>query len=152
MITVNQTVSAVRAIASEFARRIFKPVAIIFGVVAVVVLGLVVWLCTVSLWWLLLAIPVAAAILIAVVLLVISGIVIRIIAPRQTKVQRTKVVSLVDKIQRLSEVTQTPKALLLARAVRDIVAPTKEGFVRSIVADTSSLKTDFNDVIQSFSE
>jgi len=151
-VAIKHTVSAVRAIASEFARRIFKPVALIVIIGAIVLTSLVIWLCTMSLWWLFLAVPVFIITLIAIVLLVIAAAVIRFVSPKQTKAQRVKVAVLVDKIQRVSDVTQTPKVLLLARAVRDVIAPTKEGLVQSLIADTSSLKPEFIDTVRSFSE
>ena len=152
MVVIKQSLSAVRAIASEFARRIFKPVALIAGIGGIVLLGLVIWLCTMSAWWLFLAVPVILALIILAVLLSVAGVIIHIVSPEQTKTQRVKVGTFVDKIQRLSEITQTPKVVLLTRAVRDVVSPRSDGFVRSVVADTSSLKNEFTELVQSFSE
>lgn len=147
---MQSTVRVVRAIATLFARRIYLPVAIFVGVASVVLVGLMVWLIILDpLWWIL-AVPVFLLVIVCMVVTALVGVILQLLAPTQTKTQKVQVAAFVDKIQRLSEVTVTPKFVLLFRTVRDVVAPSKDGFVQSVVHDTSSLNRDFQDLRKSF--
>jgi len=148
---MNSSLLAIRAIAAEFAHRIFVPVVITIGIISVVLIVVMVWLLTISAWWLLLAIPLFVVIFVGGLVLAIVGIGIRFVNPGTTKAQKKTVSSFVDKIQRLSDVTQTPKIILLFRAIRDVARPSKGGFVQSVITDSTSLQKDFRDVIDSFS-
>jgi hypothetical protein len=147
---MNETILAVRAVASEFGRRIYKPVAIGYGIVASVIVGILIWLLTMSAWWLLLAVPLFIITIAATILMIIAGIIIKSVSPTQTKQQRADVSGFVDGLQRLSEVTQTPKFILLFRIVKDVVMPTQKSFIQSVMADSVSVKADFQSLIRSF--
>ena len=149
---MKHSVVVIRAIGTEFAKRMYLPVAIIIACVDVVLLGLMVWLLTVSAWWLLLAIPVFILVVVSIVLLVIAQLIIRTIAPVQTTHQKQDVKAFVDKLQSLSEIIQTPKPILLFRIVRDVVAPKQGGFIQSTSSDTLSLKKDFQALQRSFDQ
>lgn len=146
------TVKAVRAIATLFARRIFLPVAITAGVIAVILIVAMVWLITIDLWWLLLAIPVFLLILAALIVGTIVWVIIQLVTPKQTKTQRVHVASFVDKMQRVSEIVATPKFILLFRTIKDIVVPSKAAFVKDVATDTLSLKKDFQALQDLFRE
>ena len=148
---MNASLLAIRAIATELAYRVFKPLVIIVAIASVILIALMVWLITMSAWWLLLAVPVFIGIAVVSLLLLFSGIIIRIVSPRPTSEQKKKVAAFVDKIQRLSEVTQTPKVFLLFRAIQDVMVPSRNGFVQSMITDTTSLGGDFKDLLATFS-
>ena len=147
---MNETILTVRAVASEFARRLYRPVAIGFSVSAVVVIAILIWLLTMSAWWLLLALPLFILFIATSILIIISGIIIRSVSPPQTKHQRTSVSLFVDQLQRISEVTQTPKFILLFRAVKDVIVPAKTSFIQSVITDSVSVKADFQSLVRSF--
>jgi len=151
-IDVKQSFSAVRAIGSEFARRTYWPVAIIVGVSDAILLVVMVWLVSLSAWWLLLAIPVFILVVISVGLLVVARLVIGIVTPQQTSHQKQDVARFVDKLQTLSDIAQTPKPILLFRIVRDVIAPRRNGFIQSASSDTLSLKKDFIDLQRTFNQ
>lgn len=142
---------AIRSIAAEFAFRIYWPVLIVLVIVAVLIIGLVIWLLMMSAWWWLLAVPVFLLILVGALVFFISFVILKLITPAQNKQQRELVKKFVDKIQRLSEITQTPKIVLLFRAIRDAVAPKKHGFVQSVIGDASSLSKDYKEIVEAFS-
>lgn len=146
------SVLAVRSIASEFAFRIYWPVLIILAVIAAVLVGLMVWLIVMSTWWLLLAIPVFIIILAGAVALFVGFVVLKVIAPDQTKQQKKLVKGFVDRIQRLSEITQTPKFILLFRAIRDAISPGRGGLIESVISDTASLTKDYKEIVAAFSD
>jgi len=149
---MKHSVIVIRAIGTEFAKRMYLPAAIIIGCVDIVALGLIVWLLTLSAWWLLLAVPVFVLVVVSIVLLVIAQLIIRTISPQQTPHQKKDVKLFVDKLQSLSEIVQTPKPILLFRIVRDIVAPKQGGFIQSTSNDTLSLKKDFQALQRSFDQ
>ena len=148
---MNPSISVVRAIAAELGYRVFKPLVIVAAVVSIILIAVMVWLITISAWWLLLALPVFIAIIVATLLFVFAGITLRLVSPRPSIDQKKKVSAFVDKVQHLSEVTQTPKAILLFRAVQDVMVPNGNGFIKTIVADTTSLGSDFKELQMSFS-
>ena len=147
---MNKSLLVVRAIAVEFAKRIYTPIAIIFYVAVVIVIGLLAWLTTVSAWWWIFLGLVIVGTIIGAVVLIVVGLVLRFVKPDTTKTQNIKVRAFVDKLQRLSEITQTPKILLLFRAIKDIASPSKHGFIQSVATDTTSLKKDFQELLNSF--
>ena len=147
---MNPYLQTVRAIAREFLFRIYKPIVITVAIVSAIVLGFSIWLTSFSAWWVILVAIVALLVILAAIVLVIGWLVLKFIAPLQSKDQKRQVSSFVDKIQRLAEVTATPKFVLLFRLVKDIIEPSKEGFVASIGNDAISLKRDFNALRDTF--
>lgn len=143
---MQSTVRVVRAIAALFAWRIYLPITIFIGIMAFVLVVVMVWLVMIDpLWWFV-AVPTFLLLFVALTVVTVAGIIIRLIAPNQTKTQKAKVGEFVDKIQRLSEVTVTPKFVLLFRTLKDVVAPSKQGFIEGVVGDTASLKKDFQEL------
>ncbi len=147
---MNPTITVIRCIGAEFARRLYYPVTIISTVVCGLLVTGVILLATLSQWWLLLLIPVVILICVIFGVLFITWLIIRTVRPVQTKIQRLAVKAFVDKLQRVSDAVQTPKFILLYRIVRDIAAPRKDGFIGSMADDTVSLKRDFRELQQLF--
>jgi hypothetical protein len=147
---MNSSITVIRAVAGEIAHRVYVPILIIVIVLTAILIGLVLWLSTISLWWLLLLIPVLIAVVIAGTILTVTRIILATLTPSQTKKQRKEVKKFTDKILAVSELTQTPKFILLFRVVRDALAPKKAGYVESLVSETVSLRQDFNDLRRSF--
>ncbi len=147
---MSPTITVIRCIGTEFARRLLYPIAIVASILLTVMVVGVLLLGTLSTWWLLLLIPVVMVLCIVAAVLTILWLVIRTVSPAQTKVQRRAVKTYVDKLQRLSDAVNTPKVILLFRIVRDVAAPRKDGFIGSITDDTASLKRDFQQLQKLF--
>lgn len=147
---MSPTITVIRCIGTEFARRLLYPIAIAASILLTVMVVGVLLLGTLSNWWLLLLIPVVMVLCIVAAVLTILWLVIRTVSPAQTKVQRRAVKTYVDKLQRLSDAVNTPKVILLFRIVRDVAAPRKDGFIGSITDDTASLKRDFQQLQKLF--
>jgi len=141
---------AIRSIASEFARRLYAPVAVSSAIVAALVLALAIWLVTINEWWLILLILVCGMTFFAFVALGVALIVIKKVTPQQSKIQKKQTKAFVDKLLRVAEVTSTPKFILLFQVMKDIVKPSHEGFISSVSNDTVSLKRDFIALKDSF--
>ena len=137
------TLLAIRSIGAEFANRVYRIVALIVLIMSAATTGLVIWLTTLSQWWWLLFALLVIALSVAFGLLFIVWRIIRSVTPHQTREQKKLVKAFVDKLQRLSEATQTSKFTLLFQIVRDITTPREDGFIASLSSDTVSLKRDF---------
>lgn len=146
------SVLAARAVAAEFAYRVFMPLLVVVALISLILIALMVVLIILSEWWLLLAVPVFILILLVALVMGLAGIVIYAVSPRPTKVQKKQVASFVDKLQRVSEVTHTPKFVLLFRAIKDIATPTKNGYIGTIVSDTASLHGEYKRLLAVFSD
>jgi hypothetical protein len=143
---MNPTITAIRCIGTEFARRLLYPITIAVGsVLSLLVIGALL-LGNLNPWWLLLLIPVVMLLCIVTAVLMIVWLTIRTVTPVQSKAQQRAVKAYVDKLQRISDAAQTPKVILLFRIVRDVAAPRKDGFISSIADDTTSLKRDFREL------
>lgn len=147
---MNPTITAIRCIGTEFARRLLLPITIVAGIVLTLLVIGVILLGTLSSWWLLLLIPVVMLLCIVAAVVTIMWLTVRLVTPPQTKTQRRAVKTYVDKLQRVSDAAQTPKVILLFRIVRDVAAPRKDGFISSITDDTASLKRNFRELQQLF--
>lgn len=141
---------AIRSIAAEFAFRIYLSVTIFLAIGSLLVVGLMIWLITLSLWWLLLAIPAFLMIIVASAALFIGYLILKMIKPTQNKKQTKLVKDFVDKIQHLSEITQTPKIVLLFRVIRDTLTAKKSSYIQSVIDDTASLRNDYVEIIAAF--
>jgi hypothetical protein len=143
---------AVRSIGVTFASRLYKPVVIVYCIVAVILLGLAIWLATTDTLWLILLVFVVFILFIVGGLLVAGLFIIKRVAPIQTKAQKLQSKQLADKLMRLAEVTGTPKIILLFNVVKDVVAPSDKGYIISLSNDTTSIKRDFIALRDSFDQ
>ncbi len=141
---------ATRSIAAEFFMRIFIPVLIITIVICIGLLGFSVRLTELSAWWWILFAVLLLWTLIATVVLVILGAIIRRVTPKRTKEQTAQTKALVDKLQRLAEVTSTPRFVLLYRIVKDSLRPSERSYLVSLTNEAGSLRADFDALKQSF--
>lgn len=147
---MSPTITVIRCIGTEFARRLLYPIVIIASILLTLLVVGIILLGTLSTWWLLLLIPAVMLFCIVAAVLTIFWLTIRLVRPAQTKTQHRAVKTFVDKLQRLSDTAQTPKIILLFRIVRDVAAPRKDGFIGSLADDTASLKRDFRELQQLF--
>jgi hypothetical protein len=143
---MNPTITVIRCIGTEFARRLLCPITIAASIVLGLLVVGVLLLGTLNSWWLLLLIPVVMLLCIVTAVLTIVWLTIRTVTPVQSKTQRRAVKAYVDKLQRISDAAQTPKIILLFRIVRDVAAPRNDGFISSITDDTASLKRGFQEL------
>jgi hypothetical protein len=141
---------AVRAIASEFTHRIYLPVLITFVIVSVIAILASVWLVSLSAWWWLLAIPVFALVCIGTALLILARLIIKMVAPVTTELQRRSISTFVDHLQEMAEITQTPKVILLYKVMKDAVSPRKTAYIESVISGATAVKTEYLAISESF--
>lgn len=144
------TLLAIRAVAVDFIMRLYGPVTITAVVVAAALLGISGWLTTLSSWWWILFGVIALFAFVIGALLLVMWFVIKKVAPKRTKAQKAQARALVDKMQRLTEVAALPKFFLWFQIARDIISPSREGFIASVSNDTTSLHHDFMALRDSF--
>lgn len=140
----------IRSIASEFFYRLYFPVLITFAIIFAILFTLTIWLITISGWWWILFAVVFLWFIIAVVLFVAAGLIIKQLTPFRTKEQKQQTKAIVDKMQRAAEVTSTPKFIILFRIVQDSLRPNERGYLSSLADETMSLRKDFADLKRSF--
>lgn len=147
---IRPSLLATRSIAAEFAQRIYLSVVVTFSVTAVVLLAVSIFLVTISTWWVILLSLLSIGIVVATASLGIAGLIIKRLAPAQSKSQQQLTKSLVDKLLRVAEVSGTPKFILLFRVIKDVLAPSDRAYVVGLSNDTMSLKRDFVALKDSF--
>lgn len=141
---------AVRSISAEFGRRLYLPVVITTVIIWGVLVGITIWLVTLSAWWWLLLVPlIVVGVIGAIVALVIAGL-LRFLRPAQSADQRVAVRAFVDALQEAAETLQTPRIFLLFRVVKDAVFPGQQGFLKQVTSNIGSLKPDFMAIVDSF--
>ena len=143
------TLLAVRAIGAEFASRLWKNILIWVVIASVILIGLLTWLVTLSNWWWLVALPITVALSVAATVLVIFFLLIRYVRPEQNKTQRKQVKKFADKLQFVTEITSTPKVIILFRTVRSIAAPKSDRYLQEIF-EAKDLKKDFGAIVGEF--
>ena len=143
---------ASRSVAAEFANRLYLPIFIITLIGAVVLLGISIYLVTLSAWWVILLVFVSVAILLAAGGLTVAWVFIKIVTPLRSKQQKQQTKQFVDKLQRVAEVATTPKFVLFFQVMRDVVNPRQDGYIISATTEVSSLKNDFTELKNSFGD
>lgn len=142
-------VLSIRAIGSEFARRLWMQFLPISLVAAAALIALQLWLASLSSWWWLLVIPISIFIGVGLVVGFVFRMLISYVRPAQTTEQKSKVRNFVDKLQFVNEITGTPKLIILFRVIRSIAAPSSDSFLKDIV-ETKKLRADFQSITRDF--
>jgi hypothetical protein len=140
---MNARIRLTRAIGNEFLVRKLKSIVLLYAAISIVVVGIAIWLTTVSIWWWFLAAPVLGAALLGVIVLVVASWLLRLVAPQLTVKQNEAVIGFVDKLERVAENLQTPMFIIVFRVVRDVVRPREQTFIQTVAQDSTTLHTDF---------
>lgn len=144
--------AAIKAVAAEYIRRVTRPFLIGGLVAAIVLLSVILYLAqAISLWWLILLLPLGLPILFLLVAFFIIKQLTTYLAPALTKDQRKSAAQFVDKLQRTSENLQTPPLIIAWRTIRT-AQKGQENYLRHIVDDSSTLKDDFARTSQHFNK
>ena len=148
---MQETFLAVRAIGSEFARRLWVGVAITALAVMVVAIALLVWLTGYSPWWWLLAVPIGVGLSVGMSILIVFWLLLRRVRPPQTSTQKQQVRQFVDTLSNVSEVAGTPRVILLVRVIRSIAAPRSDPYLENIQR-TKNVVQDFLTISKTFAK
>lgn len=146
---MDQTVLAIRAITSEYAKRwLWLPLALGAGVyiVLMVIIG---WIAAVaSPWWWLLAIVPTFVFLIALTLWIIARVIAGRVAPVMNKRQRKAARKFIDRLDKVAEHLGTPKFVVLYRIIKDIVVrPTSsKTYIGEITQEPGEMRRAFDDL------
>lgn len=144
-------VLVLRAIASEFAFSIVKPIALITASALLVIVA-VTWLLAVqfSPWWWLLVIPFSVVAGVIGAILLLAWLMIVAIRPDITALQRKEVQRFIDKVSGLNEAVRTPYPLLAARIGLDLLIHRDGRYVRELINDSKSLKGEYKAIQRYF--
>lgn len=140
---------AIRAIGSEFASRLWRSALFLTVGVGVILVPLFTWLISFNAWWWVLAFPLIIAFSVASALLVIFFLLIRYVRPQLSTNQSAQVGDFVNKLQRIQELSGTPKFIILFRTIRSIAAPRSEPYLKELF-ETKDLRRDFMAITKTF--
>jgi hypothetical protein len=115
---------------------------LIFVLVSVITLLFMVWLVSLSAWWLLLAVPVSVLCAIGVLLLLIGKWLTNLVKPDMTDLQSDGVTIFVDKLERVAESVQTPVFMIAFYVLRDVIRTPEHSYVERLARDSGSLHSD----------
>lgn len=132
-----------RAVGAEFVERKLRQVLLLSGGVLVVSMLIAAWLANLSLWWLLVWVPLFFLLLLWGVLFVAGRFVLRLLRPDQTQVQTKAVSTFVDKMMGVAEQAQTPLPMIAFRIFWDVFVTKKRAYLQSVISDSASLRTDY---------
>lgn len=150
---MNTTILAVRTVAATYILTLLKPLLLIVGGVYIAIFGLSWWLASAvhSLWWLLaiMTAPLCAGILLA---LGLSYLLARRLRPTITRTQQQLAQKITDQISDVAEQIGTPKIIIFARVVRDIVMRTnvRESYIGELAQEPGELRRNFLKLRDSF--
>lgn len=144
------TTLTIRAIGAEFGRRTLYPVAVVSLVIAIVLLGVTIWLMTLNAWWGLLLFALVSTLCVAVAIFTVFFLIIRSVAPTQNVAQKAAVKVFVSKLQLLADTAATPKFILLFRIIKDVAAPRADGYIGTLTTATKAIKSDYVELIRLF--
>ncbi len=146
------TIKAVRAITGVYFQRLITASAVVGGIFIIAIWALIIWLSTTvdALWglfiFLLLPLTIAS--------LVIYGLMMRLggeLIPRAlSKDEMHKIGKLGDKVFHMTETKSTPWPYHLLIISKDVLRGKESSYIRDTLANTRSLKQDYLDIRQLF--
>lgn len=141
--TTSRHIQIARAVGAEFLSRKLRAISLLVIILIVALLGLGIWLVTLSAWWWILLVFIICGTVFSLVLLVTARIVIRIFRPGMSRIQKQAVNDFVDKTERIAETIQTPPFMIFFKILKDVISPREDTFIRQIADDSMSLRTDY---------
>jgi uncharacterized membrane protein len=138
------SISAMRAITAEFARQFVRPFLWIgLGMIAVIVCLMAILAFTLSPWWWLLTVPIAALGLVGLVIWILVRFILGQVSPHLNQQQKTATKQLVTKLQSATETIQTPYPVIVFYVIRDIILRRDSGFISQVTQQSKTLRPDF---------
>lgn len=141
-----------RALTAFIARQALR-IATIIALGVALVLFVIIWLLAANFsgWWWVLAVPLGAALLVALLLRwILSGIIRSIYRPTLSTEQRTSLKNFSDKLLRLFEAKSISLPFIMFRTLWDVFRHRDAVTIRRILEDSTSLKRDFSELEQQF--
>lgn len=150
---MDTTVLAVRAITAVYGRQLLWPALIVWLAAYAIIVGISWWLATAfdTLWWLF-AILLAPLFLVGIGIWSLCFVIISRLHPKLTKEQRTLTKDIVASITSLASELGTPKFIILARIVKDVMfGNTLRGsYIGGVASESSEVKHKFDELRKSF--
>ena len=139
------TVQALRAITALYAQGILKFLLLIIGGLLIVLYALVIVFTTqFSIWWLLLLLILVPVTVITITITIILWLGTKRLLPRQlTKQERDEITQFTDRINGLVERARTPYPIALVLVAKDVIRGKESTFLRRLINDSGSIKSDF---------
>jgi len=144
---------AVRAVTSEYAKRLLTPMLWIGLSAYVLVMALVIWIAvTVSPWWLLLAFLPTILFCVAMAIWIGVRVTASRLSPTMNKAQKVATKKVVDLLSDTAERVGTPRFILIFQVVRDVMSPRKgrQTLIGELTETPGQLRHSFDDLRKLF--
>ena len=150
---MDSTVLAVRAITAVYGRQLLWPALVVWLAVFAVIVGLSWWLATAvdPLWWLM-AVLLAPLFLVGVGIWSLCFVIISRLHPKLSKEQRQLTKDIVAGITTLAGELGTPKFMILAHIVKDVMfgSSLRGSYIGSVTSESADTKHRFDELRKSF--
>lgn len=150
---MDSTVLAVRAITATYGRQLLWPALVVWIGVFAIIVGLSWWLATTvdTLWWLI-AILLTPLFLVGIGVWSLCFVIISRLHPKLTKEQRALTKEIVANITTLATELGTPKFIILAHIVKDVLfgSSLRGSYIGSMASESTETKRKFDALRRSF--
>lgn len=145
------SITAIRAITAEFARRFIQPfIWVGLGLIILMIVSVGSLAITLSPWWWLLLAPIIIFGIAGTVVWLLVRFILNRISPHTNAAQRKAVKHFVTKLQTTTETIQTPYPVIVFYVVRDIILRKDSGFISEVTQQSKTLKPDFDNLTKLF--
>lgn len=145
------TVRAVRAVGSAFARQLLFGFIPIVGIAAVIIIIGGILLVLQSAWWWLLVAPLWVLIVAIGVAFGLALLLLRWLSPRLNVEQRAIVTRILGHLEIVQEVTSSPKVVVFVRVMYSLLRPHPGSYLQRFF-DVKSAHSDMSQLVRSFEE
>lgn len=152
--TMKPKIQALRALTSQYALTVLNPILrIAAAIVVIILIGLIVLVVKVSLWWLILLVPFIGTAVLVFVLGLLAHVAAHVVAPEMNKAQKRATKEYVANLKEVAEGIQTPQFMIVFYVIRDVLLRKWEtGFVQQTTKNSMRLKSDFEALVKQFEQ
>ncbi len=142
---------ASRAVFSAYVQKLLRPIEIVTASVLLLSVAAAGYLSSsVSIWWLLLFVPLILLSLIAsVIWLIVTGL-LRRFTPVQSQTQKREVQRFVGLVGSHADLLGLTKFGLIVRVIQDVIRRSDKNILSSTIDDSKELSATFKNVVNSF--
>jgi hypothetical protein len=145
------SITAIRAITAEFARRFIQPfIWVGLGLVILMIVSVGSLALTLSQWWWVLLAPVILFGIAGTVVWLLVRFILNRVSPHLNAKQKKAVKQFVTKLQTTTETIRTPYPVIVFYVIRDIILRKDSGFINEVTQQSKTLKPDFEELTKLF--
>ena len=150
---MSSTVQAVRAVTSEYAKQLLRPILFIGVGVYALAMAIVIWIAyAASPWWLLLAFLPTTLFCVGLAIWIGVRVTAGRLAPEMNKQQKNATKKVVKSLGSVAEQLGTPRFILIFRIIKDVVFPpsSKQTLIGELATTPGQLHRSFEELRKMF--